>query len=254
MIRAFVKRLIPLALVINLFSIQGYSNIKNPGYLKESADLSGFENHLQGIYVSCLLKEAGLDYQLFKQGVVGFYNIKIKEKDSLSSSNYLLSIIDFEKPSTEKRLWIIDLKNKKLLFHSLVAHGKNTGENKAVNFSNCSNSNMSSIGFYITRNSYIGKHGLSLVIDGLDENFNTNAKSRSVVIHSADYVSEDFIKCNGRLGRSQGCPAIPVEDHIKVINTIKEGSTLYIHYPCSNYSSVYLNENAAIKEFLKLQY
>jgi hypothetical protein len=214
--------------------------------------LSEFENHLKSLYASCQLESAGLDYQVFKQGLVGFYNIK--NKDFTPSSNTILSIIDFQKASTEKRLWIIDVKNKRLLYHSLVAHGKNTGEDKAVNFSNCVNSNMSSLGFYRTANVYTGKHGLSLIIDGLDKDFNTNAKQRSVVIHSADYVSEDFIKCNGRLGRSQGCPAIPVENHKEVIQTLKEGSTLFIHYPCSNYASTFLDENNAVKVYQRLQY
>jgi hypothetical protein len=246
------KILLPLLLVIyTLFPLPGYSNV-GFGENKGVIGIAEFENHLKDIYISCELEANGLDYQLFRNGIIGFYNIK--NKDFTPTSKHILSIIDFEKASTEKRLWIIDIKSKKLLYHSLVAHGKNTGEDKAINFSNCPNSNMSSIGFYLTGDIYNGKHGLSLIIEGLDKDFNTNAKKRSVVIHSADYVSEEFIKCNGRLGRSQGCPAIPIEDHEKVINTIKDGTVLYIHYPCGNYSSNFLNENNAVKEFYRLKY
>ena len=206
-----------------------------------------FESHLKEIYSSCLLEQKGLNYQIFRNGMVGYYNMK--HKDILSSKG-IISIIDFEKPSTDERLWIIDLNNKKILYHSLVAHGKNSGDNNATTFSNCPSSNMSSVGFFVTRNGYLGKHGLSLIIDGLDEKFNSNAKSRAVVIHSADYVSEQFIKAYGRLGRSQGCPAIPVENHEEVINTIKDGTALFIHSPCVRYSSSYLDEETAQKEFL----
>jgi hypothetical protein len=207
-----------------------------------------FENHIKEFYSSSLLKEKGLSYEVFRQGMVGYYNMK---HQNLLSSKDILSIIDFEKPSTEQRLWIIDIANKKLLYHSLVAHGKKSGDNKATAFSNCPSSNMSSVGFFVTRKVYTGKHGLSLVIDGLDTKFNSNAKSRAVVIHSADYVSDEFIKCYGRLGRSQGCPAIPVENHEAVINTLKDGTALFIHSPCVRYSSSYLDEQTAAKEFFQ---
>ena len=222
---------------------------KNPS-AKEKSNIAAavFESHLKDIYTACLLKDKGLNYEVFRLAMIGYYNMKHKE---ILSEKGIISVVDFEKPSTEQRLWIIDVNNKKTLHHSLVAHGKKSGENKATNFSNCQSSNMSSVGFYVTANTYTGKHGLSLVIDGLDDKFNSNAKSRAVVIHSADYVSEEFIKCNGRLGRSQGCPAIPVENHEKVINTIKDGTALFIHSPCVHYSSSLLDEQTAIKEFLK---
>ncbi|MFL5728837.1 MAG: murein L,D-transpeptidase catalytic domain family protein [Cytophagaceae bacterium] len=209
-----------------------------------------FENYIKDIYTSTGLREKGLSYEVFRLGMVGYYNMKHKD---LLSDKGILGIVDFDKPSTEQRLWIIDVNKKEVLYHSLVAHGKKSGENKATNFSNCQSSNMSSVGFYVTRNTYTGKHGLSLVIDGLDKNFNSNAKERAVVIHSADYVSEDFIKCNGRLGRSQGCPAIPVENHEQVINTLKDGTALFIHSPCVHYTSSYLDEKTAVKEFSKLK-
>jgi len=142
----------------------------------------------------------------------------------------ILSIIDFTIPSTEKRLWIIDLKNAKVLHHTLVAHGRNSGELYAKKFSNTPESNQSSLGFYRTGQTYIGKNGLSLKLYGLEPGVNDRAESRAIVIHSANYVSESFIKKYGRLGRSFGCPAIPVDNHKEIINTLAGGSCLYIHY------------------------
>jgi hypothetical protein len=158
--------------------------------------------------------------------------------------NNLLSIIDFSLPSTEKRLWVIDVKNRKVLFHELVAHGRNSGENVAGKFSNVANSNMSSLGFYLTGETYSGKHGLSLYLDGIDGEFNNMARSRAIVIHGADYVSEDFIRANGRLGRSFGCPALSTVSCKTIIETISNGSCLFIYYPDEEYlkKSTVLNQ------------
>lgn len=143
----------------------------------------------------------------------------------------ILTVIDFSLPSKEKRLWIINLATKKVLFNDYVAHGRNSGEDMAGVFSNTSGSYMSSIGFYVTGETYQGKHGLSLLLEGMDRDYNSNARSRAIVMHGADYVNADFIKKYGRLGRSLGCPSVPMEIHKDIINTIKEGSTLFIYYP-----------------------
>ncbi len=143
----------------------------------------------------------------------------------------ILTVIDFSLPSKEKRLWIINLETKEVLFHDYVAHGRNSGEDVAGVFSNKSGSYMSSIGFYVTGQTYQGKHGLSLLLEGMDKDFNSNARNRSIVVHGADYVNAGFIKKYGRLGRSLGCPSIPMEIHKDIINTIKDGSTLFIYYP-----------------------
>jgi hypothetical protein len=143
----------------------------------------------------------------------------------------ILTVIDFSLSSNNKRLWIIDLQNNQVLFNDFVAHGRNSGNETAGVFSNTSGSYMSSIGFYVTGETYQGKHGLSLFLEGMDKNFNCNARNRAIVMHGADYVSADFIEQNGRLGRSLGCPSVSVEIHEKVINTIKDGSTLFIYYP-----------------------
>ena len=125
----------------------------------------------------------------------------------------MLTLIDFSRPSQHKRLWVINVEKGKVLFHTLVAHGKASGADVPMAFSNKDGSEMSSLGFYRTApTTYTGKHGLSLKLVGLDPGFNTNAESRAVVVHGADYVCEDFVKAHGRLGRSQGCPALPVAE------------------------------------------
>ncbi len=141
----------------------------------------------------------------------------------------ILTIIDFSKPSSEERLFIIDLENKELKMKSYVAHGKNSGENEATSFSNESRSLKSSLGFYLTAETYTGKHGYSLRLDGMEKGINSNARNRSIVIHGADYVSESFIEKYGRLGRSWGCPAVPSELSRQIIDEIAHGSCLFIY-------------------------
>ncbi len=147
----------------------------------------------------------------------------------------ILTIIDFSLSSNEKRLWIIDMNTNEILLNTLVAHGKNSGDNYAVNFSNKNESYKSSLGFFATGEVYKGKHGLSLKLDGLEKGINDNARKRAVVIHGADYVSKTFIRNYKRLGRSQGCPAVPIELSKKIIQTIKNKSCLFIYHPSRSY-------------------
>jgi len=149
----------------------------------------------------------------------------------------VITIIDFSLPSDKKRLWVLDLINGKVLFCCLVSHGRNSGELMAENFSNTPGSNASSPGFYTTGETYIGKHGLSLALDGLETGINDKARARAIVIHGADYVSADFIRKYGRLGRSLGCPAVPEELSREIIQTIKGGSCLFIYVPETSYTS-----------------
>lgn len=169
----------------------------------------------------------------FSEALKGFYLLKergLVEKD-------ILTLVDFSLSSNTKRLWVIDLVTNKILFQSLVAHGRNTGEEIASDFSNQNSSNKSSLGFYATGEVYQGKHGLSLRLDGLEKGVNDNARERAIVIHGADYVSESFIRGNKRLGRSQGCPALPVELSAAIIQVIKDKSCLYIYHPSRSFSS-----------------
>jgi hypothetical protein len=170
--------------------------------------------------------------ECFEEALKGFYSLK--EKGIIKSN--ILTLVDFSLSSNMKRLWIIDLNNNIVLFQTLVAHGKNTGEEYANNFSNTSESFKSSLGFYVTGEVYNGKHGISLKLDGLEKGMNDNARNRAVVLHGADYVSESFIKNHKRLGRSQGCPAVPVECVSEIISMIKGQSCLYIYHPSINKS------------------
>jgi hypothetical protein len=166
-------------------------------------------------------------YEVFELAYRGYDNLRKKQ----GFNKNILTIADFSKPSTEKRLWVIDMDSKKVLFHDLVAHGRNSGDNFAGKFSNTPNSNMSSLGFYVTGDTYTGKHGLSLYLNGMDPDFNDKARERSIVIHGADYVSQNFIRKYGRLGRSFGCPALSMESYKSIIDTICQGSCLFIYYP-----------------------
>ncbi|WP_339922947.1 murein L,D-transpeptidase catalytic domain family protein [uncultured Cyclobacterium sp.] len=148
-----------------------------------------------------------------------------------------LTIIDYDLPSSEERLWIIDIQNQDLEYVSLVAHGRNSGGLHAKKFSNVPESYMSSLGFYLTGETYIGKHGQSLRLDGMEEGINDNARLRAIVIHAADYAESSFVKLHGRLGRSLGCPALPDENFKEIINLIKDKSCLFIHSSENNYSS-----------------
>ncbi len=158
----------------------------------------------------------------------GFFRLSDK---NLLLNDSLLTIIDYSLPSTQKRLYILDVKNQKLLKKTLVAHGMNTGNLQAEFFSNKPESLKSSLGLYITQETYYGKHGFSLRIKGVSKGLNDNAEERAIVIHGADYVSFDFIENFGRIGRSYGCPALPVDETDEIIDLIKNGSCLYIYHP-----------------------
>lgn len=169
-----------------------------------------------------------INYTAFQQAYEGYNKILQKSKE-------VLTIIDFTKPSTQERLYVIDMNRKKLLYTSYVSHGKNSGENYATSFSNIVGSHKSSLGFYLTENTYSGKSGYSLVLNGLEKGINDKAKERAIVIHGADYSNPEFITSNGRLGRSQGCPALPQKVSKSIINAIKDGSLLYIYANDKNY-------------------
>lgn len=172
------------------------------------------------------------DYDLYMKGVIGYFNLSHQGK--LSDKN-LLTLIDFRKSSNEKRIWVIDMKRDSVIYHNLVSHGKNTGNEFARSFSNVPNSNKSSLGFYITGENYYGKHGLSLRLDGVEPGINNNARKRAIVMHSAAYVNPSFTTAYGRLGRSFGCPAIPIEGHEDLLKNLADKTCLFIYYPDESY-------------------
>lgn len=152
--------------------------------------------------------------------------------------NQLLTVIDFTLSSNEKRMWVIDMQSNTVLYNTHVAHGRNTGLEYASKFSNIPESFKSSVGFYATGETYHGKNGFSLRLDGLENGINDKARARAIVIHGADYATERFIAQNGRLGRSLGCPALPSEISKEVIDAIKNKSLLYIHSSDVNYPKI----------------
>jgi hypothetical protein len=152
----------------------------------------------------------------------------------ISRQNYL-TVCDFSQSSKQKRLYIIDVENSALLINTYVAHGKNSGAEYATSFSNTPESLQSSLGFYITGNTYTGEHGLSLRINGVDPGFNDKAFERSIVIHGAAYVDAARVNKGMYMGRSWGCPALPQKESAKIITTIKNGTCLFIYHPSRNY-------------------
>ena len=145
----------------------------------------------------------------------------------VAGRNDLLTLIDYTLPSTQPRLWVLDLAHRKVLFHELVAHGAGSGDNYATQFSNLDGSRQTSLGLFLTRDTYVGGNGRSLRLEGLDAGINDRAMDRAIVMHGAWYVSQDQIHRYGRLGRSWGCPALPVEVAQQIIDQIRGGSFLY---------------------------
>lgn len=200
--------------------------------IKKFPSVKVLDDTLRSLYEAIGLENYDLDFKIFRHGMIGFYSLR--QEGKLSDKN-LLSIIDFTKSSCDKRFYTIDLENKKVLFHSLVSHGRNTGEDAARNFSNDPNSYQSSLGFYVTGEEYVGSKGYSMRLDGTEAGINDRLRERAVVMHDATYVSEDWVKKYGRLGRSQGCPALPQEISKQVIDTIKHRTAIFAYYDDDTY-------------------
>jgi hypothetical protein len=180
------------------------------------------------IYAALNLSDKGLSREVFQLALKGYR--KLEAVGKLQNAN-ILTIVDFSQSSKHKRLYVIDLIHKALLFNTYVAHGRNTGDEFAKYFSNVSGSCKSSLGFYITKNPATGSSvGLSLIIDGVEKGFNDNAEKREIIMHGARYATENFIRQTGRLGRSFGCPALPPDLIKPVIETIKKGTCLFIYH------------------------
>lgn len=179
-------------------------------------------------YDSLHLDLAGLNREAYEYAMKGFEKL---EEEGKVSNDHIISIVDFSQPSTQKRLYIIDLKEYKVLFNTLVAHGRNTGREWATDFSNQMSSLKSSPGFYITGTTYNGSNGYSLKLDGMEAGINDRAYDRAIVMHGADYVNESMARNQGYIGRSWGCPAVPAPLAHSIINTVKNGSCLFIYHP-----------------------
>lgn len=178
------------------------------------------------------LEQKGLSRKAFDLAIKG-YN-KLLNKKLLRNKN-IITVIDFSKRSNQKRLYVINIKLNKLLYQSLVAHGRNSGLEYATNFSNEIDSHKSSLGFYITMNTYSGEHGYALKLKGCEKGINNRVYDRAIVMHGSEYVSDQFLKSNGFLGRSFGCPALPEKMNKKIIDAIRNGSCLFLYHPTQKY-------------------
>lgn len=211
------------------------------------ADSLAFERFVTRTYDACGRVSPSI-FAAFRLGLIGYCNMK---REGLLPNDSVIAIIDYQSPSTENRLFVVNLSSESLLYETLVAHGKHSGENNARSFSNDPRSLMSSLGFYVTAGTYFGRHGYSLALRGVDQGYNDNAVRRSIVVHGADYVSLDFIRKHGRIGRSWGCPAVPIGVCKGVIDAIKGGCCLFAYYGDEDYleKSQFLRLTSAIEEY-----
>ncbi len=226
-----------LCLTLVLFVFSSFTaNSKKPAHTITAtgsikAAVSAAEVFADKLYDSLDLGHMGLPKQVMQMAYKGqqqLINCGVLANDAV------MAVADFSQPSSHKRLYIIDTKNFRVLYNTYVAHGKNSGLDYAERFSNSPESLQSSLGFYVTKNTYIGKHGLSLKLEGLERGFNDNAESRAVVIHGAEYIGTSRADA-AFMGRSFGCPAVPQSQSATVINLLKNGTCLFIYHPTQRY-------------------
>lgn len=204
------------------------ASVATPVPLPAPAPGPGFGPMAKSVYDSLHLNMSGLSRQAFDYARKGWE--KLVDQGRITNES-VMAIVDFSQPSDSKRLYVLDMKNYKMLFNTLVAHGRNSGKQWASSFSNRHSSYKSSPGFYITGDTYFGENGYSLKLTGLERGINDNAMSRAIVMHGANYVDSSYITKQGYIGRSLGCPAVPAEEAEDIIDTIKEGSCLFIYSP-----------------------
>jgi hypothetical protein len=215
-------RLIMFVFVFVLFLTPGFASsfLDHPGEASNDAR-----------YIYDQIDNQSMSFEAFDLAFKGWNELK----DSIDLLNNVISVLDFSQPSNNKRFYLIDLDTRQVIYQDYVAHGRNTGNLMAEKFSNTPHSNQSSLGFYKTAETYHGKHGLSLKLDGLEIGINDKARQRAIVIHSAKYAEASFIKKYGRLGRSFGCPALPAQNYDEIIELIKGGTLLFIYFPEAGY-------------------
>jgi hypothetical protein len=234
------KVYLPLSFICLLCSFLLLPVVKagnNSGYSETiiSTDHHNAEALSAEVYSNILYDSLHLDKLGMKKEVL-MYAYKGQQslvKKGRIPNSTILTVCDFSQPSDTKRLYIIDVKDFKVLLNTYVAHGKNSGDLYANRFSNRSRSLQSSLGFYVTKGTYFGKHGLSLKLSGQDKGFNDKAESRAIVVHGASYIGDEWL--GGKMGRSFGCPAVPQRDAKKLINLIKNGTCLFIYHPLKSY-------------------
>jgi hypothetical protein len=208
----------------------------------KSAEVKLVINEAVIIYEDMSLEKSGLDEKAFEYAWRGYHNL-LKKK--LIRKKSVLSICDFSQSSCSKRMYVIDVRHRKLLYRTYVAHGQNSGAEYATSFSNEPDSYKSSLGFYITKKTYYGRNGLSLRIDGVDTGYNDMAGKRNIVLHGSSYATARYMANNGTLGTSLGCPALPSTMSPRIIRAVKNGSCLFIYAPATTYleNSTVINGN-----------
>lgn len=220
----FIVSVLFLFLPCTLF-LGGKSSDSTPDFVERAAS-SDVEAYAS-LYRSMQL-EGVVNWKAFRQAVAGYYKIDNRKRE-------VLTLIDFSRPSTAKRLFVFDMRERKVLFSSVVSHGKNSGDNYATSFSNECGSYKSSLGFYLTESTYQGKNGYSLILNGLEKGINDRARERAIVMHGAAYADPSVASRGGRLGRSFGCPAVPQKLSRPIIDAIKGGSVMYIYAETPDY-------------------
>jgi hypothetical protein len=198
----------------------------------KAAELRVVVNQAAFIYASMNLSEQGLDAKAFEYAWRGYHNLL---KKGVIHKRSVLSICDFSQSSRAKRMYVIDVQHRKLLYRTYVAHGQNSGDEFATSFSNEPDSYKSSLGFYVTQRTYVGHNGLSLRLNGVDLGFNDMALKRQIVLHGSSYVSDKYMQDYGTLGTSLGCPALPAGVSGEIIHLVKGGSCLFIYHPSPQY-------------------
>lgn len=200
----------------------------------EVMSVANVEKHIEAVYKQFDFGGCTpLSYEAFNKAYRGYVNLVNAGK--LSNHKQILTVCDFSQSSNMNRMWVLDMKSKKVLLNTYVAHGQGSGEEFATIFSNTNNSHQSSLGFYVTGSTYMGAHGNSLRLHGMDNGYNTAAFDRGIVMHGAAYVSKNYAQANNRLGRSWGCPAVSDKLAPQLISMIKEGTCLFIYYPQKQY-------------------
>jgi hypothetical protein len=220
-----------------------FSNSANSPVLKRTAD---------SIYDLISLGQYGLERDVFFNAFKGYQYLE--NKGMLNNSN-LLTICDYSQSSNNKRLYVIDLVNSRLLYNTYVSHGKNSGNEFATSFSNFNNSNKSSLGFMVTGSTYKGKAGYCMRFKGMEAGINDHVANRGIVLHGSRFVNEDILSSRGTIGRSLGCPAVPYGIHFKIIDEIKGGSCFFINSPDQWYAhnSTIINSNFDLAPAVQLQ-
>jgi len=187
---------------------------------------------LINLYNSLELKQKGLSLRAFEYAYKGYR--RLLQRKIIDKQAYL-TICDFSQSSANKRMYIVDIANCRIMANTYVAHGRNSGGEYARRFSNRPKSLQSSLGFYVTKGTYYGEHGLSLKMAGLEKGYNDKAMRRRIVVHGADYIGEKWVQNGKLMGRSFGCPALPKNESEQIINTIKNGSCIFIYHPSPGY-------------------